>query len=250
MEFALQILDLFSATTPQLTLTDISARLGTDNATAHRLLKTLEDAAVLSRVGETERYRLGSKLLTLGARTLSQFPVLEMGGPYLRLLAHELGETVAFSHYDNGDVVYLDCVDSPHAISVTLHIGGRAPAHCVASGRAILSRLDATELDRLLSAGPRACNGETSVDCQHLLAELELVRKRGFAVDDGDFRTGVRAAAAAVLDAQVRPVGAITAVGLAADLSMERVHALGPQVARVARSLSEALGCPADLRLY
>src|SRR5262245_49615971 len=72
---ALQVLDLFSLASPELSLQEISGRLGMAASTTHRLLKTLEESSWLARVDGTELYRLGPRLLTLSGQMLMQYPV-------------------------------------------------------------------------------------------------------------------------------------------------------------------------------
>lgn len=239
---ALQVLDLFSLATPELSLQEISSRLGMAPSTTHRLLKTLEESSWLSRIDGTDLYRLGPKVLTLGGQMLVQYPVREVAAPYLRRLAHELHQTVGLATYDNGSSVYLDCVEGPNAINITLRVGGRAPAHCVASGRVLLAHLEPGEFERLAAAGLAPCMPGASINLRGLRRELQLIRDRGYAVDDGDWRPGIRAAAAPVLDGTRRPLVAITTVGFAGDLSMDRVDELGGILRDVAREISHSMG--------
>ncbi len=242
VERALQLLDLFSLSAPELSLQEISAGLRMAPSTTHRLIKTLEGMSWLKRIEGTERYRLGPKLLALGGQLLLQYPVRDVAAPYLRRLAHQLGQTVGLAAYDDGAVVYLDCVEGPGTINITMRIGGRAPAHCVASGRALLAHLEPTELDRLAIRGLPPCMPQAASDLDALRRDLATTRSRGYAVDDGDWRPGVRAAAAAILDRSHRPVAAVTAVGFEGDLTMEQVHAIGLQVRDVATEVGRALG--------
>ena len=64
---ALSILELFSYARPDLSLAEISQELGLAKATAHNLIRTLEGKGFLSQDLQTRRYRLGSRLLALGA---------------------------------------------------------------------------------------------------------------------------------------------------------------------------------------
>lgn len=238
----MHVLDLFSLAAPELSLTDISRQLGMHLPTAHRLVKTLEDAGLLIQAEQSDLYRLGPKLLTLGARMLDQHPVREVAGPYLRRLADELGQTVALSHYDDGEVVYLDCVQGTAPISIVCQPGARVPAHCVASGRVHLAHLDADNLDRLLARGLAPCRPELTIDAAALKAELAAVRERGYSIDDGTFRPGTLAAAAPMLDALGRPVGAIAVILFERDATMEEMHQLGRKLAALTRKISSTLG--------
>jgi DNA-binding IclR family transcriptional regulator len=239
---ALQVLDLFSLTSPELSLQEVSGRLGMAASTTHRLLKTLEESSWLARVEGTELYRLGPRLLTLSGQMLMQYPVREVAAPYLRRLAHELGQTVGLARYDDGSVVYLDCVEGPGAINLTLRLGGRAPAHCVASGRVLLAHFEGGEFDRLAARGLNPCMPGGRVEIEELRHDLEQTRSRGYAVDDGDWRPGIRAAAAAVLDSTRRPIVAVTVVGFTGDLTLEELDRIGHVVHGVAQEIGCALG--------
>jgi len=238
----MHVLDLFSLATPELSLTDISRHLEMPLPTTHRLVKTLEDAGVLAHVEGSDLYRLGPKLLALSARMLIQYPVREVAAPYLRRLAHELEQTITLTRYEHGEVIYLDCVEGAAPISIVCRPGARVPAHSVASGRVQLAYLDPGELDRLGAHGLVPGGPDSLVDARALRAELATIRERGYAIDDGNFRPGTRAAAAPILDALGQPVGAIAMVAFADDATVEQVHAIGRAILTATREISRTLG--------
>jgi DNA-binding IclR family transcriptional regulator len=137
---AVEILKLFSLAEPDLALQTIADRLGLSAATTHRLLQTLDDEGLLSRIPATDLYRLGPLLPSLSAQMIAQYPVRRLAAPYVQRLAHELRASVALSRFDHGEVLYLDCVvEGPSAVVLAIRTGARLPAHCVASGRALLA---------------------------------------------------------------------------------------------------------------
>jgi IclR family transcriptional regulator, KDG regulon repressor len=238
---ALQVLDLFSATTRELALVDVARQTGLAPPTALRLVRTLEDAGLLVRVAATDRYRLGPKLLVLSGRIV-QHPVRELAAPYLRQLAHDLGHTVGLASYDDGSVVYLDCVEAPTPIAISLRPGGRMPAHCVASGRVLLAYLEPAEVERLARLGFSSCSPGASFSVDALRRDLTAIRRHGFAIDDGKWRPGLRGTAAPIFDSTTRPVAALSVVGFAADLSSEDVRAMARTVRQTADAIAQLMG--------
>jgi DNA-binding IclR family transcriptional regulator len=204
-------------------------------------MKTLEEQGYLSRMEGTELYRLGPKVLTLAARMLNHLPVRGLAAPYLRRLSYELGESVALTAYEGGYVVFLDCVEGPNPIGIFLRPGGRAPAHCVASGRVQLAFSDPQEVGRVL-ARLSPCDPGRPITARELREELALVRKRGYALDDGNFIAGVRAVAAPILDATATAVAAITVPGFAGGISMRRLDQMAKSVCAVTHEISTRLG--------
>jgi DNA-binding IclR family transcriptional regulator len=239
---AVDILKLFTLGNPELSLQEVSERLHIAAPSVHRLLQTLEDEGLVSRISGTDLYRLGPLLPALGTQMLNQYPVRRLAAPHLRRLSHELEQTVALSRYQDGQVLYLECVESLRPICLVVRPGARAPAHCVASGRAMLGFVDRAEVEFLLERGLARCSPQTITSPDALRSELSTIRQRGFALDNGDYLEGLRAAAAPVLDATGQPVAGVTAICLASEVSMQRLREIAKVVVQTARNIGDELG--------
>jgi DNA-binding IclR family transcriptional regulator len=239
---AVEILKLFSLAEPTLSLQDISDRLQLSPATAHRVIQTLEEEDLLTRVAGTETYRLGPLLPMLATRAMAHYPIRRIAGPYLRRLAYDYEHTMVLMRYEDGNVVYLDSVEGTRPLILMLRPGSRIPAHCVAPGRASLARLEAKEIERYIARGLEPCTSKTIIEPKALQQELALIRKRGYAIDDGDWVEGMRASAAAIINPDGYPIGCITALAFASDLSINRAHEIGRALQEAAASVSEELG--------
>ena len=68
-------------------------------------------------------------------------------------LVEETGESVHLAIYDSGEVVYIDKREGSQAVRAYSHVGGRAPAHCVATGKALLAFAGEAEWVRIARAG-------------------------------------------------------------------------------------------------
>ncbi len=238
----MEILKLFSLAEPSLSLQVISDRLDLSPATAHRVIQTLEEEDLLSRIDGTETYRLGPLLPMLATRAMAHYPIRRIAMPYLRRLAYDYEHTMVLMRLEDGNVVYLDSVEGTRPLLLTLRPGSRIPAHCVAPGRASLARLDAKEIERYIARGLEPCTSKTIVEPKALAQDLAAIRKRGYALDDGDWVEGMRATAAAIINPDGYPIGCITALAFASDLSVSRANQIGRALAEACARISEELG--------
>jgi IclR helix-turn-helix domain len=122
-----------------LGLLEIGREVGLHKSTAHRLVSVLMKEGFLQQDPETERYRLGLSALDVGSHYLENLTIRQHAAPHLSRLMAETNETVHLCILDDGEVVYIDKIESPGSVVVHTRIGGRQPAHCSAVGKAIFA---------------------------------------------------------------------------------------------------------------
>ena len=148
---------------------------------------------------------------------------------------------------DGVEIVYLEKIDSLQPVGAYSKIGGRAPAHCVATGKVLLAHAAVSVLSTLPVPLPRP-TPRTVPDLQSLQSQLADVRDRGYAVNHEEWRLGVSGLGAPVFDQFGR---AIAAVGLSAPstrLGPQNEHATALKLVQAADSISQALGGTQRLR--
>jgi IclR family pca regulon transcriptional regulator len=241
----LNVLALFSSESPSLSLTDIVDTLRLGKSTAFRVLSTLEALGYLERDPTTRRYRPGLKVLQLGFTALNGLEVGQVARPYLERLAQGVNETASLGVLDGMRIIYVDRIRNQAIVGVVIGIGSHVPAHCTSLGKALLADLPPDELDcRLADADLTAYTSRTIVDRQALLAELALVRQRGYATSDEELAVGLRAVAAPIRNVTQKAVAAINVSGPVTTISRERLKTeIMPAVVKTAAQISLALGC-------
>lgn len=220
---------------------DVAARLGLSRSNAHRTLQTLIHAGYVERDPAHGGYRATMKMFGLGVRQLNRLDVRRVAPPFMARLARETGETIHLSVLDGLEVVYVDKIDSEHAVRAYTAVGGRAPAHAVATGKALLAAGGAAVLDRLPAHLP-GFTAATVTDTEAMREELRRAARIGYAVNRGEWRDGVGGLAAPVFDGFDRPVAALGISGPLNRLTAARLKALAPRVVEAAAELSRALG--------
>jgi IclR family transcriptional regulator, KDG regulon repressor len=220
-------------------VSELAREVGMVKSNVHRTLQTLV-AAGFVRAVDNGMYECTLLLFELGSSVLAKVDVRHMAEPIMQRLADLTQETIHLSVLDKGDVIYLHKIDSPHPVRAYSSIGGRAPAYAVASGKALLAHAGEVALRMLPDPLPRF-SAKTVADLGELRRELEQIRVRGYAVNGGEWRSGVSGIASIVFDASGAPVAAIGVSGPTdrIDPNLEKFAEL---VQSSASSLSEAIG--------
>jgi DNA-binding IclR family transcriptional regulator len=221
---------------------DLAARLRISKSSVHRLLRALAAIGwVEKRVG-TADYVLTAKLVQLGERVANHFSFREEALPFLSRLAKESGETVHLGVLADGEVVYLERIDSSHQLGVNTQIGHRSPLWCTGIGKAILAYLGKEDLRALLSRlSLKAFTKRTITDAGELQRHLTTIRRRGYAIDNQEWCTGLISVAAPLRDGSGKVVAAVSVVGPSFRMR-PRVHEYGKRLLAVTHSLSARLG--------
>lgn len=202
----LQVLELVAKSEGRMRITDVATALALTKSNAYRVLRTLEAAGFLKQDPVGKSFIPSLKLWELGTNVISHFDLRTRAAETLKMLADESRETVHLSILEGNEVIYVDKIDSLEPVSAYTRLGGRAPAYCVATGKALLSRLPEAELAPILAHLERH-SPNTITDPEALRAELAEARARGYAINRGEWREGVWGLATAFSD----PMGAFSA---------------------------------------
>lgn len=239
------ILEAFLWLGPQLGVSELSRALGLKKATTHRLLGSLRRRDFVAQDPITRRYRLGIKLWELGSQATSQVAWVDRAKPFLQQLTDQTGETTHLAVLDDGEVLYIDKVESTRSLRMPSQVGRRLPAHCTGVGKALLAHLPAVDVANILARrGMPTFTKRTITDPDALQADLTEVRRRGYSFDDEEIEDALRCIGAPVRDHSGRVVAAVSIAGPASRLPDAQVPQLGEVVLAGARSISTALGCP------
>lgn len=240
----LEILALFSAQRPYLTLSQIVQDLKMNKSTAYRVLATLQGLQYLEQDVMTRQYRPGLRVLQLGFTAINSMEIGQVIHPYLEKLSMQLSETVSLAVLSGFQAIYIDRIRNQMIVGVVLGIGSSLPAHCTSLGKVLLADLEESQIDQLLANHElKAYTPKTLVEVGKIKAELSVVRLRGYAMDDEELATGLRAAAAPIFNATGRVIAAVNVTGSVHTISYERLEReIVPALLDITRDVSTALG--------
>jgi IclR family transcriptional regulator, acetate operon repressor len=184
-----------------LTTKEISERLQIGRHAVYHLLHTLVGTRMLTR-GDRNRYLLGLRVGTLMAALTRQVTVADHLAPTIHALARETGETayvVGWWHEEIATLAVARGTNPVHGTEVPTGYAGNA--HARASGKLLLAFAAPAVRDAYLDRRPLApVTANTATDRAAFERELELIRARGYAVDEQEFAAGLCCLAVALDD--------------------------------------------------
>src|SRR5467141_4683948 len=243
LDRALAALDVLAARSTECSLVEICTTLKLHKSTAHRLMMVLEQHRLVEKNPDTGRYRLGLKLFEFGSKAIATLDLRGRARPYLDRLQRQFGETVFFCILDDGQVFYVEKIESQQSVRTACTVGSRAPAYCTAVGKAMLAELAEHEVSDVIRRwGLKAVTANTITTATALKAELRAVRSRGYAIDDEEKEEGLRCVSAAVRGHSGKLFAAMSVSGPAFRMTKERIPEIGQAVMRAANELSAELG--------
>lgn len=207
------ILGLFSEHRTEITSAVVVRELGLNAVTAHRFLKSLEHVGALVSIGRGV-YRLGYRLFDLAGQVEAEPHLAMQLQPVLDDLAAAANESAMATRFDGRNVFCIATGLSKHAVAFNARVGARFETHATANGKLWLAELDDAALNRHLATVPRETfSGRTVVSTESLLAEIAVIRERGYAINDGEREPDLRAIAAPVRDTSGRMIAGISVFG-------------------------------------
>jgi DNA-binding IclR family transcriptional regulator len=227
VERAVRLLGFFSAEEPELTLPQLTERLGTSRATTHRYAMALRRVGLLRYDAAGGIYSLGPRIVELAATALSGLRIIRIAGPHMERLAAELNETVVLSIWDGDSPIVVRVADNTdRVVHIVVRTGSRLHRTESAQGKVFRAfsgeqaGLEPRELRRIL-ASRIAVNTQT--------------------------RDGIRAVATPVFqDREV--IAAMAVVGTIANLPGRDDAKLALRLRQTAEQLTAELGFLVDER--
>lgn len=235
------LLDIARSGKPQ-SFVELQKRHKFPKATLHKLLHTLESQEFLARNAETGKYTLGFSAMEIsnaGGGTAADLPTLL--APILQPLVEQWNETLHLGVLHGAEEVVLQRLDpSRQVVRLSTVVGRRHPAYASAGGLASLAaRADRSEVEALQDPLPQLTKHTISTRAQ-LLARLEEVGEKGYALDLEEAYVGVRCVGVAVSARGWPPIHISFSLPLQ-RASLERLRSLVKPLLAAAREIEKLL---------
>ena len=242
LQKALDVLEVLSQRT-DLGLSELSLETGVSKASTYRVLSTLEARGFVTKDPETRKYSPGVKLIALSCAVVAGVDLVAAARPYVVDLQATFDETVNVGILANGEVLYVDIVESAQGLRMAAAVGDRNALHSTALGKAILSALPASEARELLTGYRRlAATPKTIVGLEALMDDLAACAARGYSIDDEENEVGARCVGVPVRNFSGRAVGAISISGPVARIPFDLVERIGARLQEAAVGIEERMG--------
>jgi IclR family transcriptional regulator, KDG regulon repressor len=243
LEKALEILLSFIPRNQETGTLDLSEKLGFHRSTANRLLHVLENYGFLEQNPDTKKFALGPAVLDLGSAMLQSLSgrLTRIAIPLIEDLRNRLGETVVLEVAGPAHTNIAYIAEGPGPIRLKEDVGALHGYNAAAGAKSILAYSSDEIQGRVLGQKLTRFTSKTITDPDALRKHLEEIRRRGFAFDDEERNTDIRAFGCPVFNHEKRPVAAVVVAGPAYRITWERRSEIVPALQQTAAEISERL---------
>jgi DNA-binding IclR family transcriptional regulator len=231
VDSALDLLEAFRDS-EELSLAAICRRARLNKSRTFRLLHTLAQRSYVERTSDGLRYKLGLKLFEHA--THFRRDLKRLAQPFMRQLHERFNEATNLATLHDGEVLYVDLLESSRPFRMAAMIGSRMPAASTSLGKAMLAYANKKECESLLAQIPRS-------KLRKLNKELASVRLRGYAVDRGENEPGVSCVGAPIFDETGRASAAISVSGPMARM-LKQEEDVGEALVKACNKISRYMG--------
>lgn len=207
---AFTILKSFRHAEEWVTSSELSRRAKLPEASGYRLIQTLEEIGAVVR-GERGRYRPGLLLVSLSQNVAVDDCLREAAREIMSDLSQRMNVTAHLGRLDNGMVTYIAKFSTAESCLTHTKLGAQLEPYSSGLGKVLLASLPQSELDNFILEGELvALTPHTITDRTALMAELDNVRRTGYALDDRESRMDISCIAVPVRDGEGRTVASMS----------------------------------------
>jgi len=218
----------------------IARELGLVPSTCLHVLRALVAEEFVSFDPDTKRYSLEAGVLTLARHWLRRNRFTDLAQPVLNRIGEDFDVTVLGVHIVGLDHIIVVAVSqSGQNFQLSTQIGSRFPALISATGRCIAAFGDHSEAE--LEARFKTLRWDEPPTLDEWKAQVIQTRVRGFAVDAGNYISGVTVVAAPVWKTRANLSHALVAIGIGSALKRAGLPALQEALLSAGRTLSNQL---------
>ncbi len=247
IEKAMQMLELFTANQPELSLGELSKALGVHKSTAYRIAVTLVEGGLLRWNPGKGTYALGLKILNLSSSLMNSLELRTQARPHLEKLVGEVNETVHLAVLDQDEAVYIDKLEAVRGIRIFSDVGKRAPCHCTALGKVLLAELPTEKVRSILERrGMKSYTPNTITSIEAFLEHLEQVRVRGYALDLEEHEPLVYCIAVPIKDYSRQIIASLSMTMIIKDFSENILERFIPVMLEAGANISRDMGYVAE----
>lgn len=246
----LSLLDILSDFPNGCPLAKLAELSELNKSTTHRMLQTLQSCGYVKPANTAGSYRLTTKCLMIGQKTLNSLNILNVVSPLLEQLNIEIGETINFSMRDQNHAIMMYKLEPTTGMMRTrTYIGQQLQLYCSAMGKIYLAYDKKEKVDKYWQENQsniKQLTANTIISLDEMYKELENIRNKGFSYDNEENELGVTCIACPIFD-----VNSKVKYSLSVSLSTARLKSLDKKqfietIKETAKNISLELG--ADLK--
>lgn len=238
---ALQIFNCFDGRNPELGVTEIARRTGMLKSSVHNIMQTFEQCGFVEKNSATSKYTIGNTILALGNIKLANSDLRSVLQPNLKKISNLTNENSYFVIPSGTSVMYISAICPGDLTRNENLLGFKAPMYCTGVGKAVMAFLGEEKLNEVINQGLKAYTENTIIDHQRLREEMEIIRKRGYAIDNMEHEYGVKCVAVPIFNTFNKAIGSISVSGPSPRFDDDKIKLYSKYLTEVADSVKNLL---------
>lgn len=243
---AIRVIEAVCDATLAVSVSQLAQRVDIPKATLARLVAQLVSSGYLAYVPGKRLLVPGPRAVRFGLRAVGNSHFRRECRTLLRELVVRMGETCNLVALDGDCVMYIERVETDAPLRMHLEPGTRAPLHCTAGGKLLLSQMEALQRNQIIGLlRLERKTPATLVEPQSLIRELDRLKKLGIGEDCEEFVAGMVGVAVAVrADDSSAPVAALVCHAATARASLAELREKLPVLKAMALRIGHLLNTP------
>lgn len=245
---AFQILGAVAESSHPIGIVELSNRLGFSKSTTHGIVHALLREGALTQGPGSRKLYIGYLLAELAFSSGHFFDLVKKIQPVIDDIRNQIKETVFFGVRIRHRVIITAIAETSESLKISASVGTTVPLLSPAIGKAFLAWESTESVKQIVGKdGLPRWTENSIVDMNIYLAELEQVRRLGYAVDLEEYIPGIRAVAVAIRNLRGLPM-AIWVVGMSGHLGKDQMNRIAAVMGDAARVLREHVDRPPSAR--
>lgn len=239
-----QLLRVVAESQHMLGQSELVQALGYSKSTTHGLIHALLRENALAQETDGRGLYLGQAITDLAFSNWNYLKTTEIAQPIINEIRGQIGETVFLGGLIHKRVLIMAAAEAGDPIKISAPPGATIPLFAGAVGKVFLAGVQAEQIKQLIrEKGLPRYTPRTMVDEGKYLAELALVRAKGYAIDDEEYITGIKAVAAP-LNNRKGPQLAVWVVGLSNTMDEAKIRQVTDVILHATEKLRMAMEAP------
>jgi len=236
----LNILNLFSDSRYELSISEINKKLDLGISTTYRLLGTLKYKNYIEQNPQNLKYKLGCEFLNKTFLVSNEEAnIIKRSMPYLEKLRDFTKESISLAVLDGKDIVYIVKADSHEILRTNIEIGKKFPAYKTALGKILLAHLSSKQFNHLFDKDKLVITDPFfDLNFFEFKKYLEKTKEKGIAFDDEEATPNIRCMAAPIVGENGEVSTAISISGPTVRFTLEKIDLWKRELVKVARKIS------------
>lgn len=243
---AFQLLRTVAEAQNGIRLVDLAARAGCSTSTTHGLVHALLREKALIQGDDPHKLFLGPLIADLAFTDWNYIKVNRLAQPVINRLRDRVEATVFLGVRIRGRVMITATAEAKESFKISAPVGTTMPLCAGAVGKVFLSRESSERVRELIGEkGLPKFTPNSIIDIEQYLIELDRVRSQGYAIDDEEYLSGIRAVAVALNNRRGLSM-AVWVVGIASNMGLTRLQQVADITVAAAKDLRSQLEGIAD----